>query len=122
MISKVERAAMHGEAMPVGLSLWDQIYFLGLSSIYKSYRSGQIEKSDGSKYKKELQMSIAEKKEQLAFLERYQEQAANMWQSLEEPSNDYIFARQEDNQEKALQAADKMWEAIFRMPFPQKKD
>ena len=74
------------------------------------------------KYKKELQMSIAEKKEQLAFLERYQEQAANMWQSLEEPSNDYIFARQEDNQEKALQAADKMWEAIFRMPFPQKKD
>lgn len=122
MISKLERAAMHGEAMPVGLSLWDQIYFLGLSILYKNYRSGQIEKSDGSKYKKALQMSIAEKKSQLAFLERYQEQVTNMWKTLEEPSNDYVFARQENNQEKALQAADKMWEAIFRMPFPQKKD
>lgn len=119
-ISQLERAAMSGDKPPDGLSLLDTVYYQGLSYIYGRYRAGFIDRERGGREKRELFALVEKEKKRTTFLDKQREQTAQMWKALEAPASDLVFGYREGDQEKMIAAARRMWEALYRMPFPEK--
>lgn len=117
-VSMFEKAAMNGLPMPDGLSMEEQMYFQGLSILYNRYRSGYISRDQGSADRKKLDGEFEKCKRKNELTERRRLQSDRMWKSAEGPSSDYVHARQAGDVQKALDAADRLWEAIYRMAFP----
>lgn len=120
VVSELEQAAMRGEAPPEGLSLLDTVYYQGLCYIYGRYRAGFIDRERGGREKRELFALVEKEKKRTVFLDKQREQTAQMWKALEAPASDLVFGYREGDQEKMIAAARRMWEALYRMPFPEK--
>lgn len=120
MVLELEQAAMKGNSPPSGLSLVDTVYYQGLSYIYGRYRAGFIDRERGGQEKRELLSLLEKEKKRTAFLDKQREQTAQMWKALEAPASDLVFGYREGDQEKMIAAARRMWEALYRMPFPEK--
>lgn len=120
-ISQLERAAMSGDKPPDGLSLLDTVYYQGLCYIYGRYRAGFIDRERGGQEKRELLSLVEKEKKRTAFMDKQREQTAQLWKNLEGPASDLVFGQREGDQEKSIRAARRMWEAIYRMPFPEKR-
>lgn len=120
MVLELEQAAMKGNSPPSGLSLVDTVYYQGLCYIYGRYRAGFIDRERGSREKRALFALVEKEKKRTVFLDKQREQTAQMWKRVEGPASDLVFAQREGDQEKSVQAARKMWEALYRMPFPEK--
>lgn len=70
MTKELERAAMKGEALPKGLSLAEQGYFLALRTLYAAYRKGVVSKAEASEEKKRLIEAYTMEKSKEDFLSR----------------------------------------------------
>lgn len=110
-LSELERAAMNDEPMPDGLKVYEQIYFWGLSEIYRCYRNGQIKREEGSKRKKIL---IRECEQLRQKYEEYFEWCTYyqiLYCRISQASSNYA-------KERTLENADKLYELIYNVSPP----
>ena len=105
---------MHGEEMPDGLDLPDQLCFLGLRMLYAQAKQKIISREVGSREKgrllhqREVQMQKLKSKENLVA------SACSMLQNTEHAANRYAKNR-------TLENADQMYKALYGM-MPSKEE
>lgn len=103
-----ERAAMHGEEMPDGLDMADQLAFLCLRQLYSQKQNGVIDRETGSREKAKLiyQRDLWEKK--FAIREKAVQRSVEMIRDVEHAASAYA-------KERTLENGDKMYRALYRM-------
>lgn len=120
VVSELEKAAMRGEPPPGGTGFLEQVYYQGLCHLYARFRAGFISREQGSREKQALLTALRREQSRVSFQDKQREQTAHLWKNLEGPASDLVFGQREGDQEKSIRAARRMWEAIYRMPFPEK--
>lgn len=105
-IDKVEYAAMHGDQMPSGLDVFDQLRFHGLSFIYSNYRAGVASKEDSSAYKRSLLHEIELIKNGYEFGIKCYDNAAKQHKAAEAAMNAYRLDRTLENADRLADVID----------------
>lgn len=117
-VSALELAAIRGEPMPDGLSLIDQTFFQGLARVYQRYRSGFITREQGSVEKRQMEYARRRALDRTALADRQRRRSVQLWKDVERWAAEYVKARKAGDGGAALSAGDRIWEAIYGMPFP----
>lgn len=105
-IDKVEYAAMHGDQMPSGLDVFDQLRFHGLSFIYNNYRARVVSKEDSSAYKRSLLREIELVKRGYEFGIKCYDSAAKRYKATEAAMNAYRLDRTLENADRLVGVID----------------
>lgn len=106
-----ERAAMHGDPMPDGLDLHDQLCFQALSILYNRYYSGRITREQGEQDAKLIRRKRDENVKSAEFGEKCREHSAKLWREIEQSANAYQM-------DPSLENADRLISAIYGVGFP----
>ena len=106
-----ERAAMHGEEMPDGLDVVDQLNFLCLRSLYAQARNGVIDRETGSREKAKLGYRRDWWERKLMLRERVVQHSVEMLKAVELEANAYA-------KERTLENADRLYQALYGMEAP----
>ncbi len=106
MVYEFEMTAMHGGEMPEGLSLPDQMLFLGLRSLYQTYHSGGIDRETARREKGKLgyQRDLWDRK--LHIGEGLSQKSVEMFKAVEASASRYA-------KERTLENADKLYRAVY---------
>lgn len=105
-VDKVEQAAMHGQQMPGGLDVFEQIRFHGLSYIYGNYKAKLVDKATASAYKRSLVREIKAMRAEYAFGIKCYNTAADRYKATEAEKNVYRTNRTLENADKLVAALD----------------
>lgn len=105
-IDKVEQAAMHGQPMPDGLDVFEQIRFHGLSYIYGNYRAKLVDKTTASAYKRSLVREVEAMRAEHEFGIKCYNAAANRYKAAEAEKSAYRTNRTLENADKLVAALD----------------
>lgn len=100
-----ERSAMNGEPMPPNLNGVEQCEFLGLTYLYKLYKSGTISREDAAKEKRIMLASFDRYEKMLKFSQKGIEYTINLWSTIGRYNKEY-------NDNRTLKNADALSKAI----------
>lgn len=114
---ELEDLAMVGAVMPDGLSSAQVWLFECLRALYGSHRCGLIDRGQGKREKGQLLRLYG----RLCLDEKQVLHTARMWAELEAPAADFAKARKAGKTQEALNAADRIWQVLYRMPPPKEE-
>ena len=117
-----EREAMRGEEMPEGLSFPDQLAYTTLRNVYHAYYNKIITREAAAAEKGRLKYVYERAVRQMKFEKMLSAHQARLWVELEGPAGDFAKARKAGKTQEALEAADRMWQVLYRMPPPKKEE
>ncbi|MBQ0037832.1 MAG: hypothetical protein KBS74_04075 [Clostridiales bacterium] len=105
-ISVVEKAAMHGEPMPVGLCGREVVEYIGLRYLYLSVKRGIITREMASKEKRQLIADLNGAEAAHEFDIKCWESAGRRYAATESARNTYRKNRTLENADKLMAALD----------------
>lgn len=105
-VDKVEQAAMHGQQMPDGLDVFEQIRFHGLSYIYGNYLAKLVSKDAASAYKRSLVREVEAMRAEHEFGIKCYNAAAGRYKATEPALNAYRTNRTLENADKLVAVLD----------------
>jgi len=105
-VDKVEQAAMHGQQMPDGLDVFEQIRFHGLSYIYGNYRAKLVSKDAASAYKRSLMCEVKAMRAEHEFGIKCYNTAADRYKATEAAKTAYRTDRTLENADKLVAVLD----------------
>ena len=105
MDKSMERAAMHGEVLPGGLSLAGQKFYLALRTLYRDSKAGAISKEDAAKEKKSLVEAYTMEHSKEEFLDR---STVSLQSRIETAAENF-------RKNRTLEAADAFYAAIYNV-------
>lgn len=108
-----ERAAMHGDQMPDGLDLHDQLCFQALSLLYARYHAGKITREQGEREARLIRRKRDENVKSCEFGEKCRSYSVKLWKEIEQSANAY-------QRDPSLANADRLIAAIYGVGFPRK--
>ena len=115
---ELEDLAMMGAVMPDGLSSAQVWLFECFRALHGSYRCGLIDREQGRREKGRLLRIY----NGLTLDDALIRHNARLWVEVEGPASDFAKARKADKTQEALEAADRMWQVLYRMPPPKKEE
>ena len=115
---ELEDLAMVGAALPEGLSSAQVWLFECFRALHGSHRCGLIDRAQGRREKGRLLRLYGG----LRLDEKQVLHTARMWAELEGPAGDFAKARKAGKTQEALEAADRMWQVLYRMPPPREEE
>lgn len=110
-----ERAAMHGDPMPDGLDLPDQLCFQALSMLYARYHAGKITREQGEREARLIRRKRDENMKSCEFGEKCRAHSVKLWREIEQSANSY-------QKNRTLENADMLIASIYGVGFPQKRN
>lgn len=105
-VDKVEQAAMHGQQMPDGLDVFEQIRFHGLSYIYGNYLAKLVSKDAASAYKRSLMCEVKAMRAEHEFGIKCYNTAADRYKATEAAKTAYRTDRTLENADKLVAVLD----------------
>lgn len=117
-LEELEDLAMMGAVMPDGLSSAQVWLFECFRALHGSHRCGLIDREQGRREKGRLLRIY----NGLTLDDALIRHNARLWVEVEGPASDFVKARKAGKTQEALEAADRMWQALYRMPPPKKEE
>lgn len=114
---ELEDLAMVGAVMPDGLSSAQMWLFECFRALHGSHRCGLIDREQGRREKGRLLRIY----NGLTLDDALIRHNARLWVEVEGPASDFAKARKAGKTQEALEAADRMWQVLYRMPPPKKE-
>lgn len=115
---ELEDLAMMGAVMPDGLSSAQVWLFECFRALHGSYRCGLIDREQGRREKGRLLRIY----NGLTLDDALIRHNARLWVEVEGPASDFAKARKAGKTQEALEAADRMWQVLYRIPPPKKEE
>jgi len=115
---ELEDLAMVGAVMPDGLSSAQVWLFECFRALHGSHRCGLIDREQGRREKSRLLRIY----NGLTLDDALIRHNARLWVEVEGPAGDFAKSRKAGKTQEALEAADRMWQVLYRMPPPKKEE
>ena len=115
---ELEDLAMVGAVMPDGLSSAEVGLFGCFRALHGSHRCGMIDREQGKREKRRLLRIY----DSLMLDDALIRHNVRLWVEVEGPAGDFAKARKAGKTQEALEAADRMWQVLYRMPPPKKEE
>lgn len=108
-----EQAAMRGDPMPDGLPLEEQLAFQALAHLYARFRLHKITREAGREEKGKILSELERNRRRVHTQENLVRCSVEMVRAVESAANTYAG-------ERTVEHADRLYEALYRVP-PGKK-